>query len=524
MGNHCNSNFCKKSELRNCTNFSEKDRQGLFRAFWSMGTWEEKKTFVRGHVESVSKKQNKVGDESRRQVVFNYFLDKGSSRLQVCKKLFASTLGISEKTILNWICRTEDTNSPKLKAPKSGPHKPVDEPDKLFLEDWLLKIPGVPSHYCRKQASYEGIKFIFPGKSLVQLHADYKMACTEAEKRSVGIKFFSQTFKNLKLSFFVPRKDQCDVCISAKLGHIEPAVFDMHREKKTLAQAEKAKDKTDSGPDTSVWTMDLQAVLTCPKTQASGLYYKTKLTVHNMTYFDLKTKAAFNYVFDETNADLSSHMFAYLHHNHFSQYLDKNPHIKHLIVYSDGCGYQNKCSNVTNAFAQLAAEKNVTVEQKFLVSGHTQMECDSVHSVIERKIKSCDIYSPQDYLIAIQMSRQSPSPYKVKEIKFNEPKKLSAEYLKSIRPGKKTNDPTVSDVCAYQCSLSDDGAISIKFKLHWSEPYVELPCRISPGLKEWVPLYIERPKITARKYADLLSFKNVVPQNAFDLYVSLPHS
>lgn len=73
-------------------------------------------------------------------------------------------------------------------------------------------------------------------------------------------------------------------------------------------------------------------------------------------------------------ADLSSHMFIYYPHHHFSQYLDKNPHVKYLVIYNDGCGYQNKCCNLINAFAQLAVEKDVTVKQKFLVSGHNQME------------------------------------------------------------------------------------------------------------------------------------------------------
>lgn len=97
------------------------------------------------------------------------------------------------------------------------------------------------------------------------------------------------------------------------------------------------------------------------------------------------------------------------------------------------------------------------IEQKYLVSGHTQMECDSVHSVIERKMHNCDLFMPHDYLVAIQMARQNPSPYVVTEVNFNEPVRLSSDFVKSIRPGKKTCDPTVSDVRAYQYSADADG-------------------------------------------------------------------
>ena len=79
--------------------------------------------------------------------------------------------------------------------------------------------------------------------------------------------------------------------------------------------------KSIGDPSLSVWTMDLQSVLSCPKTKTRALYYKTKLTVHNMTYFELNTKEVKNYIFDETNGDMSCHMFTYLHYNHLYRHL-----------------------------------------------------------------------------------------------------------------------------------------------------------------------------------------------------------
>ncbi|KAK3796501.1 hypothetical protein RRG08_003221 [Elysia crispata] len=181
-------------------------------------------------------------------------------------------------------------------------------------------------------------------------------------------------------------------------------MYKKHLDKKTASQQEKEKDKTESNIQISVWTVDLQSVLTCPNTQASAMYYKTKLTVHNMTYYDLKSKQAFNYVFDETNGDLSSHMFGYLHYNHFRTFLNDNPDIK-----------------------MAAAEQDITIGQKFLVYGHTQRKCDSAHSVVERKLKGCDIYVPGDLMVAVQLARQHPSPYKVKDNKWSESVTLSSD-------------------------------------------------------------------------------------------------
>ena len=46
-------------------------------------------------------------------------------------------------------------------------------------------------------------------------------------------------------------------------------------------------------------------------------------------------------------------------------------------------------------------------------SGHSQMECDSVHSTIERALKTQDVYNPGDYYRTVAMARQR-NPYSVR--------------------------------------------------------------------------------------------------------------
>ena len=109
------------------------------------------------------------------------------------------------------------------------------------------------------------------------LHAEYTAAATETKARVVGLTYFSNVFEDEKFSVFIPRKDQCDICVSAKHGNLNQAILDKHVQAKDEASAEKAKDKSAASDKISVWTMDMQAVLLCPKTKASSLYYKTKL-------------------------------------------------------------------------------------------------------------------------------------------------------------------------------------------------------------------------------------------------------
>ncbi|GFS17063.1 hypothetical protein ElyMa_003229700 [Elysia marginata] len=45
------------------------------------------------------------------------------------------------------------------------------------------------------------------------------------------------------------RNDQCDLCVAAELGNIPKEQYDAHTDRKQKAQAEKMKDKAETGID-----------------------------------------------------------------------------------------------------------------------------------------------------------------------------------------------------------------------------------------------------------------------------------
>lgn len=149
--------------------------------------------------------------------------------------------------------------------------------------------------------------------------------------------------------------------------------YERHIKRKAEARKEKTLDKESVSTTKSVWTMDLQAVLLCPKTMTSSMYYKTKLQVHNFTLYNLDSKEGFCYIWNETEADLKSEVFAYLQYYRFETIILKNTNLQELVIWSDGCGYQNRNVNVANIYSALARKYGITIVQKFLVAGHTQM-------------------------------------------------------------------------------------------------------------------------------------------------------
>ena len=64
------------------------------------------------------------------------------------------------------------------------------------------------------------------------------------------------------------------------------------------------------------------------------------------------------------------------------------------------------------------------------------MECDSMHTTIERKIVA-DIYTPRDYFVIMEAARSRLTSYRVTPIHHNDFMQLTG------RPEKMTGDPTV---------------------------------------------------------------------------------
>lgn len=158
--------------------------------------------------------------------------------------------------------------------------------------------------------------------------------------------------------------------------------------------------------------MNMQAVLICPDLKASALYYRTKLKVHNFTLFNLNTLDGYCYLWDESEGGLNPDEFASILYNFITTQIDKNIY-NHVIFYSDGCTYQNRNCIIANAILLASRETGIQITQKFFEKGHTQMECDSMHAAIERKLRHREVYSPSAYEDSCRTARLNPRPYKV---------------------------------------------------------------------------------------------------------------
>ncbi|KAF0706536.1 Uncharacterized protein FWK35_00033566, partial [Aphis craccivora] len=285
--------------------------------------------------------------------------------------------------------------------------------------------------------------------------------------------------KNIGL--FQPKKDACDICTAYDTGNLSQEEKETHDSMEKEARMEKEKDKM---LENEIFTMDLQSILLCPKSNVSSLYYKTKLIVHNFTVYDLKIKNGFCFLWNET---------------------------------------EGRNTTLSNALLNLSINSNVTIIQKFLQRGHTQMEVDSMHSTIERKVRNRKINVPADY-ISICKSACIKSPYTVEYLTHNFFKSYSSiTFCKSIRPRNKKGDPIVTNLKVIKYELDRQ----IKYKLRfteedWSTLKLKNSKQIAVKFDELPQLHNDRLKIKKEKYEHLQQLKLTMEKYYHAFFDNLP--
>lgn len=281
------------------------------------------------------------GIRQPRQKNMQYFLTTDKEPIQVCKTFFMNTLDINSRTIRTVIEKRNKVANVLMAADqrgKHGKHLKVKPEIRDGVKSFIESISKIESHYTRANTSKV---FIDGSKTVANLHKDYVDICREKNIEYGNYALFYRIFKSeFNISFFVPKKDQCELCFAYENAEDHKTElkekYEEHISEKELSRIEKSSDKEATPPNTIVAVYDMQAVLQLPKGDVSVFYYKSKLNVMNFTIFNLIDNNCDCFVWDESCANRGANELGTCVLR-FMREKSAKEQIKHFIFYSDNC-------------------------------------------------------------------------------------------------------------------------------------------------------------------------------------------
>ncbi|KAB0803299.1 hypothetical protein PPYR_00269 [Photinus pyralis] len=449
-------------------------QESIFKDFWELGSHTRQWDFVSHCVKQVNKKQVTVAQnsQSRRKFSREYYFKIENQEKRVCKTMFLHTLGISERWVSTALSKVKDSGA--VEEDNRGKHQSrpnkINEDVKEIVREHIKLFPVVPSHYTRKNTQK---LYLEDGLNIQRM---YRLYLEFAKTMDVTNVASSRQYRDIfngefNLSFFKPKKDQCDLCIrytDTDKGNPElQEKYDSHITNKNSARSLKDQDKLIALNNKSIIVacFDLQKVLVTPKSEVSIFYYKSKYATYNFTVYDIGNHKGYCYVWHESVAKRGANEIG----SCLWKFLDtaaNNKNIQEVIFYSDNCGGQNRNRFIFSMFQLAACVFNKKITHRFFEKGHTQNEGDCMHAVIENaKNRQQVVYTPEQWVTLIRMAKVTGTPYDVTEMSqkdfYNLKKLVIGQNWKTDEDGQQLKISKVREIVLLG---NPDGRVDFKYE------------------------------------------------------------
>lgn len=373
------------------------------------------------HITPVSRRRHGSYDnpaQSRRQGTVWYTVPNGKGELvNICKTTFAGIFALGHKRLQILIGKKKSGDlSFTDKRTRHYPGTLTDE-DMSNVRNHINDFPRESSHYSRARSSKE---YLSPDLNVARMHSHYKMMYPQStvsymSYRKVVLRDFPH------LSFQRPRKDTCKMCdrlnIEVKAGTPESKSAkirqELHHRKSEKARTLLKSDIAASqlpGSNTCCVSIDLEQVMFVPTLTHSEMFYRRQLSCYNFGISLGDTHHSYMCMWDETVAGRGGNEIASCLLKVLNSEVTKKTR---LIVWSDNCVGQNKNRMMVFLFLFLVSIGLFKhIEQRFLVSGHSFLPCDSDFALIEKRKRVSKAFIPSDLHKIVRDARIN-KPFKV---------------------------------------------------------------------------------------------------------------
>ena len=538
---YSNPTDCTNCRFKCGSTISEAQRELICREYYSLPSFDMKKQFICTLVQEMPVKRSRSRSENRKmhkKVSRAYSFLVNGSGIRVCRNFFCKTLSVSFK-VINTALAGKGESGAFVGSDKRIHRTPPNRiPDECIahVKSHINQFPRVLPHYCRQNTRKE---YLSPDLNIKQMYRLYRDDyCTRLGIPPVKEHKYRHIFTHdFNLKCFTPKKDQCSLCNSYYRANEEEKLlkkieFDQHKQREKESMEEKASDKKRAVSDSSfiAATFDLQAVLGTPHGGDCQIYYKRKLAVYNFTIFETASHQGYCYLWDETQGGRGSNEIG----SSLMHYMKSLPQtVSYVSKFSDTCGGQNR--NVYVASVMLLAVQNISnlqiIDMKFMESGHSYLEADSMHSTIEKAYRHKSVYTTREWEMLIGCARKQ-KPHFVVHRRFHTDVhnlKTLAGFVKNRSRNRAGELVQWLKIKWMRFEKSRPYIIQYKYSIT-SEVFMELdtsmrrgrPTEIS-GLS-LVPAYNVRRPISTDKKKDLLSLlgSGIIPQEHASFYQDLP--
>lgn len=542
---------CKRNKCQDI--ISKEVGDSIFNEYWEQGSHDKRVAYIAARVETFTTRTDRRRlprdheNSHPKSVAHKFFFNIHGVSRRVCKETFLGTLGETDGFLRFAVKNKVASVSGIVKDDKRGKHKPKHTLKSSVVEEvtsHILRFPSYRSHY--KRAEVGDTRYLPSHLNRKIMHNLY----LEEGYTPVSYSTYERIFNTTGREFKKPPTDSCGKCdeFDQKLKNIMDETereeleknYDAHLVRAQAGYDFKKKCKLDaeSDPSIRVLVFDLEQVLQTPLLTAGKMFYSRQLSTYNLTIYDTSSKVTHSYMWCEIDGKRGSNEIASCMFYHF---LDVVPDtVKKVYIFSDSTSGQNRNSILAAMFLTvLQVHQSVSsIEHVFLEVGHTRLEVDCKHSVIEgRKAYANKISTPNDWYNVVRSlgapSKHFPNGrFAVTEMQGN------IYDFKSLLTGplvKRTKSVTKEKFNWFATPLlrydrSKPGKVFYK-KKHSDKGYccVDFQRRGKAGeyaaqnLFRMLKLcYPEPLPISKEKKKDLLGLLNLLPKEAHEFYQSIP--
>lgn len=546
--------FCRKR----CSNtINDEQRRQIFEKYWDESkTWDMKRQFILTCIRKKPIERRRIRSEDAQKqrnhtLEYKFLIDQ--KEINVCKTFFLGTLGISETVVRNTIKKSSYGIIEEDKRGKKMPPNKTKTETIERIRKHIDSFPKYESHYSREKTRRE-----YLGAHL-NLKLMYTLYVEECTRDNIDKKMIAKvwTYRNIfnthfNLGFKPPETDTCDDCDRFVIqmrgsGESEKDTlksrYNEHLEDAKARYNLKAFDKLACTANTAAGkkmiTVDLQKCLPTPLLTNGLSFYLRKLWTFNYTILDSSTNKSTCIMWDESVSgrggnELASGLIKWFELN------VSNTSTREVTIWSDNCAGQNKNIHIIMCYLWLLKyiPNLQVINHKYLMKGHTHMEVDGIHSIIERKKKKqpqFSIMTPWDWQQLIRSCSSDKTTIEVIDMSKEAFKNLlilqegtSAPFIHR-KKGEMGQSVLYSDIVWMQFQKEDYGIMHyktsfnqsefekvslIRNRRHFSEDFT------LPALQ---PIRLDCKPITNKKYLDLQKALQWIPPMFHDFYKKLVH-